>query len=169
MRVKLLHQCAKLPTKTYETDAGWDLFSNDPHQLFYGNIVAIKTGIAIEIPHGCVGIIKDRSSMALKGVKVLGGVIDSGYTGEIIVFLVKISTQDTPIIIHSYDKIAQLLILPMIMMGNHLEVVDNLSESARGNKGFGSSDGNDFHEQIQNEIQDETDYMNSEGGIKYKE
>lgn len=135
MRVKLLEEGAITPTKATEFSAGFDLYSVEDKHLCPTQAETISTGIAIEIPFGCVGIIKGRSSLGAKGISVLGGVIDCDYRGEVKVILSSVEYYR----IRKTERIAQLLILPLAPMKNHLEVVEELTETERGEKGFGSS------------------------------
>ena len=116
------------------TDAGWDLESVEdvivPAQEF---TPMIHTGVKVAIPEGYFGLIKERSSMAAKGIFVMGGVIDSGYRGEIMVNLANISGYDYEI--KSGDRIAQLIILPC----SAVMVKGELPDSNRGEDGFGST------------------------------
>ncbi len=107
----------------------------DKYTLESDEIVAVSTQIAVEIPEGYYGQIADRSSMGKRGIKVFGGVIDSGYRGELVVCLGNLSTTDHTI--EHGDKIAQLLLLPVATP--QVEEVDELSDSERGERGFGSS------------------------------
>jgi len=119
-------------------DAGYDLYATEEAVLAPGMSAAIPTGVHIEIPAGYVGIIKDRSSMALKGVHTYGGVIDAGYRGEIKVILNNLSGQ--PITIVRGQKFAQMIIVQIYMEA--VETVDtlaDLTETARGEGGFGST------------------------------
>lgn len=138
MKIKLLNSNSKQPIRANASDAGLDLFAQENYIISQGKIYRIVTGIAVEIPFGCVGIIKDRSSKAIEGLHILGGVIDSGYTGEIIVIATNLNNFESIHINHG-DKIAQLLILPLAPLSN-IEIVKKLSKSDRGEKGFGSSD-----------------------------
>jgi len=97
--------------------------------------VVIPCGFALEIPAGHVGLIQDRSSMASRGLKVAGGVIDSGYRGEVSVVL--INSNHTTATIKGGDKIAQMLILAC-PQATAIEVAE-LSDSERGANGFGST------------------------------
>lgn len=120
------------PTRAHSSDGGLDLYAAKDQRLEPG-VTRIKTGTCLEIPAGFAGIIKDRSSMAARGLHVVGGVIDAGYVGEI---EVTISTG----LHHSVstgDRIAQIVIVP-IWQGR-LRRVESLSESSRGDVGFGSS------------------------------
>lgn len=82
-----------------------------------------------------VGLICDRSSMGSKGIKVMGGVCDSSYRGDVTVCLTNLTNQ--PYEIKSGDKIAQILFLPVL--NPVIQEIDNLEETERGSKGFGSS------------------------------
>ncbi len=116
------------------------------------DLIKLRTGIAIELPTGTVGLILDRSSMALKGFHIYGGVIDSSYRGEIQIILSRsVSDADGtyycdpfdktaieyPSIIKSGTKIAQLVIMPIL--SPEVYEVKNLSSSDRESKGFGST------------------------------
>jgi dUTP pyrophosphatase len=121
-------------------DAGYDLFAIEAVTLAPGAQAAIRTGVHVELPPGTVGIIKDRSSMALRGVHTYGGVIDSGYRGEIKVILNNLSQTEQPISVG--QKFAQ-----MVIVAYHAEPVevtdtlDALSSTERGAGGFGSTGG----------------------------
>lgn len=136
MRVQLLEEGAVTPTKATEFSAGFDLYSVEEKMLLPNSTSVIRTGIAVEIPFGCVGILKGRSSLSLKGIHVLAGVIDADFRGEISVVM---SIDNEAYKIVKTERIAQLLIIPLAPIGNHLEVVEELSETERGEKGFGSS------------------------------
>lgn len=127
LRVVRLQAQAHLPVRVDSGAAGYDLYaSGDQH----GRLIA--TGIATEIPPGWVGIIKDRSGIAVSGRGfTVAGVIDSSYRGEIkIVFDRELSVQDG-------ERIAQLVIVPHF--SGEVVAVDALSDTCRGDKGFGSS------------------------------
>lgn len=95
----------------------------------------VKTGIALEIPDGYVGFIKERSSVGLKLIKVCGGVIDASYRYDVTVCLVNLSFYDYTV--KAGDKIAQIVILPCKL--ENLELKEVLSTTERGDKAFGSS------------------------------
>ena len=117
-------------------DAGLDLCSIASHVLRPGEIATVATGIAMATPRDCVGLIWDRSGLAIKnGLKVLGGVIDSNYRGEIIVGLINLSKKTYRI--EAGDRIAQMLIQKVENVSP--QVVSELTSSNRGDKGFGSS------------------------------
>ena len=134
MKFKKLHPDAQLPTRQKDGDAGYDL-----HCVQSGPVHAVSifdTGVAVEIPPGHVGLIRDRSGLATnKGITVLAGVVDSGYRGEIKVAL-SCTKMDAPVMIIG-ERIAQLVVVPCIMESS--EWVDELSQTERGAAGFGST------------------------------
>lgn len=130
-----LHPDAKLPTRAHPDDAGLDLYSLETVTLEPGAGTHIKTGIALELPEGHVGLIADRSSMARRGLKTLGGVIDAGYRGELGVLIWNLSTK--PQILERGDRIGQLLVIAVATPAP--KEVPALSGTARGAGGFGSS------------------------------
>ena len=96
--------------------------------------VRVRTGIAVEARHPQTGeplglIVRDRSSMAARGIATTGGVIDAGYRGEILV--------EAAVELKAGDKIAQMIPVPVLT--GAVEEVDSLEVSARAEKGFGSS------------------------------
>jgi len=135
VRVKKLSPSAKVGI-AYADDAGIDLFAIRDVTLPPGKVVKVPTGVIIEIPKGHVGIIKERSSMALKNLDVKAGVIDAGYRGEVIVVMRNLGNE--PYEIKAGDKIAQIVILPVPQI--EIVYVTNITETERNEKGFGSSD-----------------------------
>lgn len=135
MKVKKLNPDAILPTRAYSYDAGYDLYSIEDCVIHPRNIRTIETGLAVEIPNGWVGFIKNRSSLGLKGLDKTSQVIDSGYRNSIKVVLANVS--DDVLFLEKGAKIAQLVICPCLQ--EDIEVVDELSETDRGLKGWGSS------------------------------
>lgn len=145
MRIKKLHPDAVLPTQGSAAAAGYDLYALYPCDLEPGSTYLIHTGLAIEIPAHFWGGIYARSGLATKkGLRPANGVgvIDSDYRGEIIVALHNDSSSLQHI--DAGDRIAQLVfhqqypILPD-KDGNIWQVVEDLSETDRGNGGFGST------------------------------
>ena len=134
MKVVRLTPTAILPVRAHVTDLGYDLFADSSEKIIHGETVKISTGIAIGFPPGYGGFIKDRSSMASKGLFTTGGVIDNGYTGEISVMM---TNSGSEYYISKGDKIAQLVLIPVTNV--EIEEVDSLGETDRGSKGFGSS------------------------------
>ena len=130
-----IHVEAKIPQRNLPTDAGLDLYCVQDHVLNPGEPAKIPTGIQMAIPTGNVGLICDRSSMGAKGIRTLGGVVDSGYRGEVQVLLINLKNE--PYIIRRGDKVAQILILPVNLAAP--KEVAELPSSDRGEAGFGSS------------------------------
>lgn len=126
---------AKLPTRAHATDAGLDLYSDEACVLAPGELRIIKTGIRLAVPEGCVGLIWDKSGIAKEGVKSMGGVIDTGYRGEVCVILNNLSDKTYDIKIG--QKIAQLLIQRIELFDIRENNLDDGTD--RGQKGFGST------------------------------
>ncbi len=135
MQILKLDPEAKLPERAHADDAGIDIFSNQDAVLTPGEPVKIKTGIAFAIPHAHVGLICDRSSMGAKGIKTLGGVVDSGYRGEVHVVLVNLRSE--AVTLPKGSKVAQMLVLPVALVP--VVEAESLNDTARGAKGFGST------------------------------
>jgi dUTP pyrophosphatase len=134
----LIQQCnkdAKIPVRAHSTDAGVDLITMEECTLNEGEQISLPTGIKIALPKNTVGLIQDRSSFGNRGIKVMGGVVDEGYTGEVRVMLKNLSS--SAIIVRKGDRIAQLLIIP-ILKPQIIEVT-HLPPSDRGDHGFGST------------------------------
>lgn len=136
MKIKVkLDNGAIMPTKAHEYDAGFDLYT-PCHYLLEGNSeLIIDTGVHIEIPQGYVGFIKSKSGLNVNCSIRGEGVIDSGYTGSIVVKLYNDSNH--PHLFDKGNKIIQLVILPIPQV--ELVEVDSLEETERGDNGFGSS------------------------------
>lgn len=136
IKVKKLNPDAKLPFYAHPGDAGMDIFAAEETILEPGKPVRVRTGIAVEIPAGCVGLCWDKSGLATNhSLKTVAGVIDSGYRGEIMVGLINLGEE--PYIFHQGDKVTQMLIQKV----EQPEIVeaDELSETSRGAGGFGST------------------------------
>jgi dUTP pyrophosphatase len=118
-------------------DAGFDIRSMVDVDIRSQETVLVPTGIHFAIPIGYVGIIKDRSSLASKAIFSSGGVIDSGYRGELKVLL---SNSGSSIFsIAKGDRVAQMLVLPCVMRGGAVEALEDLGITERGINGFGST------------------------------
>ena len=140
VNIKFLDPCAKLPTYGSGCSAGADLYAclNEAVSIAPGQAFLIHTGIALEIPEGCAGLIFARSGLASKkglapSNKV--GVIDSDYRGEIMVSLFNHSKEAQTV--EPGERIAQLVITPYITA--KWNVTDELNETDRGKGGFGST------------------------------
>lgn len=144
VKFKKVHSDAQIPTKAHPTDAGWDFYSTERMTIAKGSTVKVGTGIAASIPEGYCGYFAERSGLGFKNIKVSGGVIDSSYCGEMQVILHYLmgdghyppSNQDF-FLIEKGAKVAQMLILPVPVV--EWEEVQDLDETDRGEKGFGSS------------------------------
>ena len=139
LKIRKLNNHAKLPTRAYNGDLGYDLYSADRYIINPSEQKAVGTGISVELPEGWGGVIKDRSSMAAKMIYTSAGVIDNGYRGEIKVLLRNDSK--TAFVVETGDKIAQLIPIPVIdweIMETDPEL-DSGQESDRNTNGFGSS------------------------------
>ena len=160
---KKLSHTAITPTKAHTTDAGFDLYADEDVTLKYGETVAIKTNIAIELPEGYVADVRPRSGLTLNtGFRVHYGTVDSGYRDGIGIIcengshiqndengkkrvymaasgtLSNASTWEQEILfVPKGSKIAQLVILPIPEIT--LQEVEEISDSERGVNGFGST------------------------------
>ncbi len=136
LKVKKLHEKAKLPYRGSEEAAGLDLYTIESFTLKPGERKLVSTGIAVEIPKGYFMLIKDRSGFAVKhGLHCLAGVVDSDYRGEIKVVLINLGNEEVKI--EEGERIAQGIILPYLKV--EVEEVNELSETKRGSGGFGST------------------------------
>ncbi len=140
IRVKILRQGARLPTYGTEFSAGADLYAclDAPVTVLPGETFWVPTGIAMEVPVGCAGLVYARSSMASKrGLAPANkvGVIDSDYRGELRVVLLNHGTQ--PQTIEPGERVAQLIITPVLTPG--FVQAEELTETVRGTGGFGST------------------------------
>lgn len=131
----MLDPGAKMPTRAHELDAGLDLYSRDCITIFPGMSCKFDTGVHVAIPAGYVGMVKSKSGLNVNHGLTSEGVIDSGYTGSIVVKLYNHGRN--PVLIEQGQKISQLVILPIITP--ELELVDSLEETDRGAGGFGST------------------------------
>lgn len=141
VKVKKIKELAKLPSRGSEQAAGYDLYAClDSNEIAIpaGGVAKIGTGLSIEIPEGYFGGIFARSGLATKqGLRPANcvGVADSDYRGEYIVSLYNDSSEEQTI--GQHERIAQLVVLPYLSV--EFEEVDNLSDTVRGDGGFGSS------------------------------
>ena len=140
IRVKKIHEKAILPTYGSVEAAGADLYAclDAPVTIQPGETAWIGTGLALEVPKGCAGLVYARSSMGVKrGLAPANkvGVIDSDYRGEIRVVLLNHGKQ--PQTIEHGERVAQFLITPVVTPT--YELTDELSDTGRGQGGFGST------------------------------
>ena len=139
--VRCLHEAATLPAYALPGDAGADLTTIEEVTLAPGQRALVRTGIALGIPDGWVGLVHPRSGLAAKyGVTLVNtpGTIDAGYRGEILLNLLN-TDQSTPVTLRAGDRVAQLLLQ---QVGYAVfEPTDSLPESSRGETGHGSTGG----------------------------
>ena len=135
LKIQRLSPHATLPTVAHPgEDIGYDLYASEDIKVPGRGMVPVPTGVAIEFVPKAGGVVKTRSSMAKKRLMCNAGVIDAGYRGEVLVIMENLAGADYEI--RRGDKIAQLLEHPFMAE----EVVEEeLTETARGAKGFGSS------------------------------
>ncbi len=139
LAVTRLDPAAKLPRRAHPGDAGVDLHALEALTLAPGARAAVRTGIAVEIPHGQAGLVLPRSGLALRhGLALVNapGLIDAGYRGELIVLLLN-TDRDATVALAAGERIAQLVLIDVVLAD--VVEVDALSDSARGHGGFGSS------------------------------
>lgn len=128
---------AKEPYRAHTFDGGADLCALEGGIVHgYGGMRSFDTGVHVQIPESCVGIVKGRSGLAFrKGVICHEGTVDYGYTGSIKVLLINFGEE--PLVVRAGDRIAQLLVQPVVL--TPFEVVDSLEDTERGDNGFGST------------------------------
>ena len=130
---------AVLPERAYAGDAGLDLSACERHELAPGERAVVGTGLAVAIPEGYAGFVQPRSGLASRhGVTIVNspGLVDSGYRGEVRVVLLNTDARE-PFVVEPGMRIAQLVVVPV--PGVEPVEVDELPESQRGVRGFGSS------------------------------
>lgn len=136
IKVKKLKSAAKLPTYAHPGDAGMDLYAAEATTIPAHGRGTAPTGLAFAIPDGYAGLVWDKSGLAVKvGITTIAGVIDSSYRGELLVAVY--NTTDTDYAFAVGDKVAQLLVQP-IVLGEIVET-NNLDDTSRGVGGFGST------------------------------
>ena len=135
LKVKRLHADAKLPTRAHHDDAGLDIYCYETITIPPYQTVKVPTGIAYEVPDGYCVFAWDKGSLGSKGLKTLGGVLDSGYRGEMFVPIHNLN--NSPYLFEKGDKIAQIVIQKIELW--EVEELNELSETVRGKGGFGST------------------------------
>lgn len=135
IKYKKIHPDAIQPSFGHPSDAGADLYAIADYILKPGAYTQVKTGIALEFPTGYVALIWDKGSSPVRGWHTMGGVFDSGYRGEYILFLYNITERSVKI--QKGDKIAQVLIQPVVHPT--YRETQTMSESSRGTGRVGST------------------------------
>ena len=126
---------AIIPKRASKGSAGLDLYSNIDNDIDINSIKKVNTGIRVSLPKNTYGYIRDKSSLATKGILTLGRVIDNDYTGEIIVIMTSLIK---PIKIKKGQKIAQLIVCNILYP--KIKKVKYLKKTERNDKGFGKMD-----------------------------
>lgn len=136
LRIKKLHPDAKIPKYAHHDDAGFDLFAIENKKVSPKERIPVPTGLIMEIPEGFVGLIWDKSGLAVKhGIKTIAGVIDSTYRGEILVAVT--NNSDEEYLFEKGHKIAQMIIQRKETV--EFEEVNELTETVRGEGRLGST------------------------------
>ena len=137
--IRRLRPDAVVPERAYPGDAGLDLVACEHVELAPGQRALVGTGLAVAIPEGYAGFVQPRSGLAARhGITIVNtpGLVDSGYRGELRVILLNTDASE-PFVVERGMRIAQLVVVPVPEL--ELQEVDELPESARGVRGFGSS------------------------------
>jgi len=151
LRITLLREGARIPSRAHEGDAGLDLHAVEPATIGAGERASVGTGIAVEIPPEHAGLVLPRSGLAARhGIALVNspGLIDSGYRGEVRVLLLN-TDRVHPFEVHPGDRIAQLVVTPFAS-AQPVAAVDPVklvasalatpaASPVRGEGGFGSS------------------------------
>lgn len=124
------------PSRGHSDDAGIDLKTPYPVTIKAGKSASIETGVGVQIPKGYFGKLESKSGLNVKhNIVSLGGVIDCGYTGEIIVKLYNMGEEDYTF--NAGDKIVQMIVQPCLI--DSINIVDDFDDTERGGAGFGST------------------------------
>ena len=138
IKIKILNEFGKIPNKSHKDDIGYDLYSDAEYVIAPNKVVLVRLGISIQLPKNVGGFVLPRSGLASKYLIApinSPGLIDPGYTGELMVPLMNYS-EDT-YTISKHERVAQLV---AITTGSiTFEQVLDLDESDRSEGGFGST------------------------------
>ena len=139
IEIQLISPNGKVPSQKHASDIGYDISSSNDVTLKSNEVTLVNTGIAISLPQQCAGFVLPRSGLSTKHKITLinsPGLIDPGYTGELLVPLMTHGGKDYEI--KAGDRIAQLVLVNT--HGVDFKVVDSLPETDRSSGGFGSTD-----------------------------
>ena len=139
IRDRLISSNGKVPSQKHASDIGYDISASDDVTLISNEVTLVNTGIAINLPQQCAGFVLPRSGLSTKHKITLinsPGLIDPGYTGELLVPLMNFGDKDYSI--KAGERIAQLVLVNTY--GVDFKVVDSLPETDRSSGGFGSTD-----------------------------
>ncbi len=145
VKIYLSNEDAKIPTRAYTNDVGYDIYAIEDYTIPFGTVVEIKTGVHLVLPTGMFAQINTRSNSGKQGFYIHHGVIDPDFTGEITIFFFNVcaTVDDNGMIkkeektIKKGDKVAQILFHKAEYP--ELEQTTTIPETERGEKGFGSS------------------------------
>ena len=135
INVKKLNEEAILPHRAHTTDAGADLFACKTITIKANSSAKVSTGIAIELETGYAGLVWGKSSVESKGLKIMAGLIDADYRGEVLVCMYNLTDKDFTF--QAGDKIAQLVITDERYPS--FSEISELNNTKRGGGGFGST------------------------------
>ena len=135
MEIVLMNNNAIIPTRASKRSAGLDLYSSIDVCVETDSIKKVNSGICVSLPENSYGSIRDKSSLAAKGLLTLGGVIDNDYTGEIIIIMTSLIE---PIKIKQGQKIAQVIVSNI--MYPEIKLVKFLKSTERNDNGFREMD-----------------------------
>ena len=139
IEIKLISPNGKIPSQKYDSDIGYDISASENITLKSNEVTLVNTGLAINLPNQCAGFVLPRSGLSTKHKITLinsPGLIDPGYTGELLVPLMNHADKDYDIEVG--DRIAQLVLIDTNKVD--FKLVDNLPETDRSSGGFGSTD-----------------------------
>lgn len=143
--IYLAHPDAQMPTRAYAHDVGYDLYAIEDVEILPHTVIEVLTGVHLALPPNIWAQVNTRSGSGKRGIYIHHGVIDPGYTGEISLHIMNIvdTVQENgvirrdPLIIKKGDKVAQLLFHKVEVP--ELNIIDELPNTERGDKGHGSS------------------------------
>lgn len=138
LRVQILSEGGRPPRRAEDGAAGFDLFASASVSIPRGTRRIVSTGIAIDPPSGTYARIAPRSSLAIAGIDVAAGVVDPSYRGELKVLLVNNGETPKTFSVTAGDRVAQL-VFERVCTPDSVMVCDELSDTQRGDNGFGST------------------------------
>ncbi|WKW85448.1 deoxyuridine triphosphatase [Microbacterium phage Milani] len=129
---------ARMPIRAHSDDAGFDLYVARETVIPAHGFADVPSGVSVQLPNGYWGMLTGRSSTIRKrGLLVVQGIIDTGYTGELFSAVWNLTSES--VTVEEGDRIAQLIILPNSTANSVLRRTDALGDTTRGGAGFGSS------------------------------
>lgn len=134
MKVKL-DPGAYPPEYAHNTDGGMDIKAPHPQRIMPGKSAVFRTGVHVELPEGTAGLLVSKSGLNVKHDLLSTGLIDRGYTGEIVIKLYNHGSESY--LVDRGDKISQLVVIPV--RHEKIEIVQDLDDTERGSNGFGST------------------------------